>query len=105
MDLNSEKRIGAYINYDAEENNEETDHDGSRRGRYASSEFETGGLDQDDAPSEVIDSLPPSDDPVKMYLKEIGQVPLLDSNREMWLSTQIAAERHLEALARRANAF
>ena len=43
-------------------------------------------------------SLPQSDDPVRMYLKEIGQVPLLDSNREMWLSTQIAAERHLEAL-------
>ncbi len=39
-----------------------------------------------------------SDDPVRMYLKEIGQVPLLDSKREMWLSTQIAAERHLEAL-------
>jgi len=33
-----------------------------------------------------------------MYLKEIGQVPLLDSNREMWLSAQIAAERHLEGL-------
>jgi RNA polymerase primary sigma factor len=33
-----------------------------------------------------------ADDPVRMYLKEIGQVPLLDSNREMWLSTQIAAE-------------
>ena len=44
------------------------------------------------------ESLPPSDDPVRMYLKEIGQVPLLNSNREMWLSTRIAAERHLEAL-------
>jgi len=33
-----------------------------------------------------------ADDPVRMYLKEIGQVPLLDSNREMWLSTEIAAE-------------
>ncbi len=38
------------------------------------------------------------DDPVRMYLKEIGQVPLLDSNREVWLSIQIAAETHLEAL-------
>jgi RNA polymerase primary sigma factor len=28
-----------------------------------------------------------------MYLKEIGQVPLLDTNREMWLSTQMAAEQ------------
>lgn len=38
-------------------------------------------------------ALTPADDPVRMYLKEIGQVPLLDSNREMWLSIQIASER------------
>ena len=37
-----------------------------------------------------------ADDPVRMYLKEIGQVPLLDSNREIWLSTQIAAENKLQ---------
>ncbi|MCY4147236.1 MAG: sigma-70 family RNA polymerase sigma factor [Chloroflexi bacterium] len=52
----------------------------------------------DDAQNNARESLPQSDDPVRMYLKEIGQVPLLDSNREMWLSTQIAAEAHLEAL-------
>ncbi len=98
MSMDSGKRSGAYIDYDAEDENEATDRDGSRGDRYESSEFETGELDRDDSPSEVIDSLPPSDDPVKMYLKEIGQVPLLDSNRETWLSTQIAAERHLEAL-------
>ena len=46
----------------------------------------------------VYENLPLSDDPVRMYLKEIGQVPLLNTNREMWLSTQIAAEQHLEAL-------
>jgi RNA polymerase primary sigma factor len=40
----------------------------------------------------------PADDPVRMYLKEIGQVPLLDTNREMWLSAQIASARLLEAL-------
>ncbi len=39
-----------------------------------------------------------SDDPVRMYLKEIGQVPLLDSNREMWLSIQIAAENMVQEL-------
>jgi RNA polymerase primary sigma factor len=32
-----------------------------------------------------------ADDPVRMYLKEIGQVPLLDPNRETWLSSQMAA--------------
>ncbi len=55
-------------------------------------------LEADDAGSQARDSLPQSDDPVRMYLKEIGQAPLLDSNREMWLSAQIAAEGHLESL-------
>jgi len=40
-----------------------------------------------------------ADDPVRMYLKEIGQVPLLNSNREMWLSIQIASERLLQELS------
>jgi RNA polymerase primary sigma factor len=39
-----------------------------------------------------------SDDPVRMYLKEIGQVPLLDPNRETWLSVQMTAEVLLESL-------
>lgn len=43
-------------------------------------------------------ALAPVDDPVRMYLKEIGQVPLLDSNRETWLSSQIAAALTLEKL-------
>ncbi len=45
-----------------------------------------------------IDTVSLADDPVRMYLKEIGQVPLLDNNREMWLSTQIAAERLIQEL-------
>ncbi len=98
MEIDGEKRIGAYIDYDDEEENEPAEDDGSRRAGYESSGYDTSELENDDTQSEVMDSLPPSDDPVKMYLKEIGQVPLLDSNREMWLSTQIAAERHLEGL-------
>ncbi|MCC6617020.1 MAG: RNA polymerase sigma factor RpoD [Anaerolineae bacterium] len=60
--------------------------------------------DMDDMDSEAlmestrIDAFTLADDPVRMYLKEIGQVPLLDSNRETWLSTQIAAERLLQTL-------
>ncbi len=43
-----------------------------------------------------LDTFALADDPVRMYLKEIGQVPLLDPNRETWLSAQIAAERLLQ---------
>ena len=45
-----------------------------------------------------LDAISVADDPVRMYLKEIGQVPLLDTNREIWLSTQMAAERLVETL-------
>ena len=45
-----------------------------------------------------MDSISVADDPVRMYLKEIGQVPLLDTNRETWLSTEIAAERLVEQI-------
>jgi RNA polymerase primary sigma factor len=38
-----------------------------------------------------LEGLPMADDPVRMYLKEIGQVQLLDPNRETWLSSQMAA--------------
>ncbi|MCS7071295.1 MAG: hypothetical protein NZM00_07300, partial [Anaerolinea sp.] len=46
----------------------------------------------------------PPDDPVRMYLREIGLVPLLDTNRETWLSAQIAAERLIDQLADRLSA-
>jgi RNA polymerase primary sigma factor len=57
-------------------------------------------VDDDDLEdeAEALDNLPIADDPVRMYLKEIGQVPLLDPNRETWLSTHIAAERLLQTL-------
>ena len=37
------------------------------------------------------------DDPVQTYLREIGQVPLLTAEQEVWLSTQLAAADALEA--------
>jgi RNA polymerase primary sigma factor len=39
-----------------------------------------------------------ADDPVRMYLKEIGQVPLLDSDREVWLATQMLAAQRIHHL-------
>jgi RNA polymerase primary sigma factor len=57
-------------------------------------------FDDDELLNESIslDAAALADDPVRMYLKEIGQVPLLDTNRETWLSTQVAAEQLLQML-------
>jgi len=68
---------------------------------FEETDFEDDDVDDDDDDDNdvtVYENIPMSDDPVRMYLKEIGQVPLLNTNREMWLSTQIAAEQHLESL-------
>ncbi|HEY4689276.1 MAG TPA: RNA polymerase sigma factor RpoD [Anaerolineae bacterium] len=43
-----------------------------------------------------------ADDPVRMYLKEIGQVRLLDTDQEVWLATQMSAVEHLQQLEGRA---
>ena len=39
------------------------------------------------------------DDPVRLYLKEIGRVELLDPNREFWLSTRMEASRRIEQIS------
>jgi RNA polymerase primary sigma factor len=39
-----------------------------------------------------------SNDPVRMYLREIGRVPLLESHQEIWLSTQQEALAHLKSV-------
>ncbi len=38
------------------------------------------------------------DDPVRMYLKEIGQVRLLETKQEVWLAIQMSATGYLEQL-------
>ena len=59
-------------------------------------------LDEDDDDGDIEDinlsAVALADDPVRMYLKEIGQVPLLDTNREIWLSMQIEAENLTQEL-------
>ena len=61
-----------------EEEDEAADSGDSRRGGIETSDYDTGELETGDSQSDAVESLPPSDDPVKMYLKEIGQVSLLD---------------------------
>lgn len=40
------------------------------------------------------------EDPVRLYLKEIGGIDLLDTDNEFWLSTQMEAARLIDTLAR-----
>ncbi len=44
------------------------------------------------------DSLEAADDPVRMYLREIGRVPLLEQHQEIWLSVQREAAVYLDDL-------
>ena len=39
-----------------------------------------------------------SDDPVRLYLKEIGKVELLDVDHEFWLATRVEAPKRLEQI-------
>ncbi len=41
-----------------------------------------------------------SEDPVRLYLKEIGGIDLLDTDREFWLATRMEAVRRIETLSR-----
>ena len=45
-----------------------------------------------------VQTLIVEDDPVHTYLKEIGQVPLLSVEQEIWLATQMAAAKVLDRL-------
>ena len=40
-----------------------------------------------------------SEDPVRLYLKEIGSIELLDADQEFWLSARMEAARRIEATA------
>jgi len=42
-----------------------------------------------------------ANDPVRMYLREIGRVPLLSPEEEMWLAMQVAARGYVENLRNR----
>ncbi|MBL8058384.1 MAG: RNA polymerase sigma factor RpoD [Anaerolineales bacterium] len=72
------------------------DGDEGEPGEEELEEIEEEGLD-----SGAVSLAELADDPVRMYLKEIGQVPLLGPNQEIWLATQMMAERHLQVLINR----
>ncbi len=41
-----------------------------------------------------------SEDPVRLYLKEIGGIQLLDPDHEFWLATRLEADRRIDSLSR-----
>ena len=98
MVTETEDGIREYIDYEDGGDDEHSDNDVQDDSGQTTGDLKVAELEDDDTKASARENMPLADDPVRMYLKEIGQVPLLDSNREMWLSTQIAAERHLEAL-------
>jgi len=60
-------------------------------------------IEEEESPTSTPDTLPLgiTNDPVRMYLREIGRVPLLESHQEIWLSTQQEAAIHLKGLQTR----
>lgn len=58
----------------------------------------TDGIEDAETVDESIYASDVENDPVHTYLKEIGRVPLLTAEQEIWLATQLAAEIALEGL-------
>ncbi len=92
--------INAFDSGDDEDNDDDLldklDNDSTQPAddNYSDDDLNDDDDDYDDDDDDI--SIASTEDPVRMYLKEIGQVPLLDSNREMWLSAEISAERLMQ---------
>jgi RNA polymerase primary sigma factor len=67
----------------------------SREEEEAVLEAETGDIFSD---PNILAEL--GDDPVRLYLKEIGEIDLLETDHEFWLATQIETARRVDVLAR-----
>jgi RNA polymerase primary sigma factor len=59
---------------------------------------------EQDAALDILSTVPSTaalgDDPVRLYLKDIGSIKLLDVNHEFWLSARMAAIRRLDVISR-----
>jgi RNA polymerase primary sigma factor len=62
-------------------------------------------LGEDFESEEALEGVEMADDPVRMYLREIGQVSLLSPDQETWLAVQILAQRHVAAVRERVTAL
>jgi RNA polymerase primary sigma factor len=82
---------------------DDDDEDDSELGEAALDELRDGDSDDDEDDEaengqQLINLSDPelANDPVRMYLKEIGQVQLLDSDQESWLSAQMTANNRVD---------
>ena len=57
-------------------------------------------LEKEGTPQRVLPAIPAilafADDPVKLYLREIGRIELLDADHEFWLSARMKAQEEIE---------
>jgi RNA polymerase primary sigma factor len=57
-----------------------------------------------DEPLEILDNpslvMELSEDPVRLYLKEIGGIDLLDTDREFWLASRLDTVRRIDVISR-----
>ena len=67
--------------------------------------LEEEGLGEEIEGEEILEGLELTDDPVRMYLREIGQVSLLSPDQETWLAVEILAHRHVAAVRERVTAI
>jgi RNA polymerase primary sigma factor len=103
--MEEETKVTPFFSKDAVENlleeisEEETDEPDlqtlSREEEEAVLEAETGDIFSD---PNILAEL--GDDPVRLYLKEIGEIDLLETDHEFWLAAQIESARRVDALAR-----
>ena len=84
MESQNESEAEAEIDF---ENEDEAEDEGADSGREA---VEEGSIGEEAAVSEA--ALAAADDPVRMYLREIGRGDLLTGEQELWLALQISAE-------------
>jgi RNA polymerase primary sigma factor len=58
----------------------------------------TSAVEEESVEIEEIPILEMSDDPVRLYLKEIGRVDLLEADQELWLAVRMDAYKNLQLL-------
>ncbi len=85
---------GLPVDVDPDLNSDEVDLDSDEHEEDESNQSH----DDADSREEVNLTVDQTNDPVRLYLKEIGRVDLLESHQELWLSVRMEAARRLDVL-------